>query len=280
MLWWEIHQAYDEARQRGLPRLLPVRVAFAKPLPQELGAILDRLPYHFVWLGPQDDERPGGRADTSAAWYQADETAAANRLPRRRSPPGCPVVRAASFRSGRPRGHRSSRQYCPGPRGAPDGQDVTPGSRPPAPRRTGCGSLSPTSSGSTSRSWNRWRPFTRPWGPVSPRRIELDVLLEEVWKPALPPNTNFQAYVRDRVLAASDAPLVWAMDEVDRLFNSPFGTEVFALFRSWHNARTMPPAKFADSGNARRSALPMPPRRISSSATSTSLLSTWGRRSP
>ena len=87
--------------------------------------------------------------------------------------------------------------------------------------------------------------FYKALGASLAEALELDVLLEEVWKPALPPNTNFQAYVRDRVLAASDAPLVWALDEVDRLFTCPFRTEVFALFRSWHNARSTSPAKFA-----------------------------------
>ena len=91
--------------------------------------------------------------------------------------------------------------------------------------------------------------FYKALGAGLAEELELDVLPEEVWKPALPPNTNFQAYVRDRVLAASDAPLVWALDEVDRLFTCPFRTEVFALFRSWHNARTMPPAKYADLWN-------------------------------
>ena len=58
MLTWEIDEAYKEARQRGWPRLLPVRVNYAEPLPPELGAILDRLPFHFqVWRGPQDDDR-------------------------------------------------------------------------------------------------------------------------------------------------------------------------------------------------------------------------------
>ena len=36
-------------------------------------------------------------------------------------------------------------------------------------------------------------------------------------------------------------PLVWAMDEVDRLFPCPFRSEVFGLFRSWHNARATEP---------------------------------------
>jgi hypothetical protein len=35
---------------------------------------------------------------------------------------------------------------------------------------------------------------------------------------------------------------VWAMDEVDRLLTCKFGSEVFGLFRSWHNERSLDPA--------------------------------------
>jgi hypothetical protein len=44
------------------------------------------------------------------------------------------------------------------------------------------------------------------------------------------------------VLGANAAPLVWGLDEVDRLFPCSFGSEVFGLFRSWHNARALDPA--------------------------------------
>jgi DNA-binding SARP family transcriptional activator len=55
-------------------------------------------------------------------------------------------------------------------------------------------------------------------------------------------NLCFWSYFRDQVLASSATPLVWALDDVDRLFTVPFGEEVFALFRSWHNERAFDPA--------------------------------------
>jgi hypothetical protein len=39
------------------------------------------------------------------------------------------------------------------------------------------------------------------------------------------------------VLRDPDRPLLWALDEVDRLFTHPYYGEVFGLFRSWHNER-------------------------------------------
>jgi hypothetical protein len=53
---------------------------------------------------------------------------------------------------------------------------------------------------------------------------------------------NLERYLRREVLGSFDAPLVWGLDEVDRLFTCPFGSEVFGLFRSWHNRRSLDPA--------------------------------------
>jgi hypothetical protein len=35
--------------------------------------------------------------------------------------------------------------------------------------------------------------------------------------------------------------MVWGLDEVDRLFAYPYASEVFGLFRSWHNERALDP---------------------------------------
>lgn len=37
-------------------------------------------------------------------------------------------------------------------------------------------------------------------------------------------------------------PVLWAIDEFDRLFTSSFGAEVCGLLRSWHNARALDPS--------------------------------------
>jgi DNA-binding winged helix-turn-helix (wHTH) protein len=62
---------------------------------------------------------------------------------------------------------------------------------------------------------------------------------DQMWDPDLSPSMNFTRYVRREVLRSNAAPLVWCLDEVDRLFTCDFGSEVFGLFRSWHNARSL-----------------------------------------
>src|SRR5204863_6992379 len=53
---------------------------------------------------------------------------------------------------------------------------------------------------------------------------------------------NFRLYMRREVLGRLETHLVWGLDEVDRLFSCPFASEVFGLFRSWHNERALDPA--------------------------------------
>ncbi len=73
-------------------------------------------------------------------------------------------------------------------------------------------------------------------------QLELAVLPEHLWDEELGASMNFTRYVRREVLGNNQPPLVWGLDEVDRLFTCPFGSEVFGLFRSWHNARSLDPA--------------------------------------
>lgn len=62
----------------------------------------------------------------------------------------------------------------------------------------------------------------------------------DIWDPEDSANTNFGRFVRKEVLGRS-TPILWALDEVDRLFPYPFASEVFGLFRAWHNRRALDP---------------------------------------
>jgi hypothetical protein len=70
-------------------------------------------------------------------------------------------------------------------------------------------------------------------------QLDLEKSPRDVWNDRRSANANFERYVSREVLRKIDAPLVWAMDETDRLFTCPFSGEVFALFRTWHNARAV-----------------------------------------
>jgi hypothetical protein len=73
-------------------------------------------------------------------------------------------------------------------------------------------------------------------------RLDLDFDPQR-WTPERIPNANlaFQKFMTREVLARIDRPLVWGLDEVDRLFTCDFAAQVFGLIRSWHNERALEP---------------------------------------
>ena len=72
--------------------------------------------------------------------------------------------------------------------------------------------------------------------------LDLGVCVDDFWDSRRGWNVNFERFLRLEVLGKSETPVLWALDEVDRLFTCPFSADVFGLFRSWHNARSLNPS--------------------------------------
>jgi DNA-binding SARP family transcriptional activator len=72
-------------------------------------------------------------------------------------------------------------------------------------------------------------------------QIGLAIAVDELWNSAWGWNVNFGRFLRRDVLVPDAPPIVWALDEVDRLFGHPYSADIFGLFRSWHNARSLDP---------------------------------------
>ena len=72
-------------------------------------------------------------------------------------------------------------------------------------------------------------------------QLDLDAMPEDTWTDRLGPGVNFERYMRRVTLKEVDQ-LVWALDEVDGMFETDYASEVFGLFRSWHNKRALDPA--------------------------------------
>jgi hypothetical protein len=72
-------------------------------------------------------------------------------------------------------------------------------------------------------------------------QLELEELLPESWDERRSPNHNFERYFRRTVLSRVPIHLFWGLDEVDRLFTTNFGGQVFGMFRAWHNRRALDP---------------------------------------
>jgi hypothetical protein len=70
---------------------------------------------------------------------------------------------------------------------------------------------------------------------------QLEVDVPELEKRQRNPNVAFESFWAS-LLRNQQRPVLWAVDEFDRLFASPFGGEVCGLLRSWHNARALDPS--------------------------------------
>jgi len=78
-------------------------------------------------------------------------------------------------------------------------------------------------------------------GEIIADQLNIDVCPQDTWKEKRAPNTNFERYFRREILGTTQKPVLWAMDEADRLFHCSFGSEIFAMFRTWHNERALTP---------------------------------------
>jgi len=78
-------------------------------------------------------------------------------------------------------------------------------------------------------------------GAMIAEQLDLDLSPEEFWEPERGANACFSRYLARAALAPIPGHLVWGLDEVDRLFTSPFSDEIFAMFRGWHNRRALEP---------------------------------------
>jgi hypothetical protein len=240
MLAWEVQTAHDEAQKRGgRPRLLPVRVAFEGPLPAELAGLLDRF-QHVLWTGPQDDLRLVEELTEALRRPQPI------RAPRPMPVGGLPldsesyVTRAADAALHAALERRDSIVLLRGARQVGKTSLLARGLQR---ARDAGAAVAFTDFQKLNRSeLETPEALYRALGAAIAAELDLDVSPEDVWDGRRAPNTNFDRYLRREVLEKLDCPLVWAIDEADRLFSCPFGSEVFGLFRSWHNARAMNPA--------------------------------------
>ena len=60
-----------------------------------------------------------------------------------------------------------------------------------------------------------------------------------IWKPRRSNNRNGYCYVTEQILANIDAPLLLAMDDVNRIYGAAFSSDFFGMLRSWHDRRAI-----------------------------------------
>ncbi len=94
----------------------------------------------------------------------------------------------------------------------------------------------------TSSAFDTTDRFLRTLAELIADQLDLDASPQSAWNDFLGPSINFERFLRREVFPKVPTSLVWALDETDRLFNFPYASEVFGLFRSWHNLRALDPS--------------------------------------
>jgi serine/threonine protein kinase/DNA-binding CsgD family transcriptional regulator len=71
--------------------------------------------------------------------------------------------------------------------------------------------------------------------------LELENRVSEFWDSPLGNSQRTTRYLQRYLLKILQQPLVLAMDEVDRIFDTAFRSDFFGMLRSWHNSRQSSP---------------------------------------
>lgn len=245
MLSMELRTA-SEARQtqEGRPMILPVRVKFNGTLPQEMATALDQLQY-FLWESEEHNETLINelvRALENPVEARKQFDAASLALPTGAVPLDSPFYICRDCDDGMQRAV-SSRESIVHVRGA---------------RQMGKTSLIARGLNQARKANSRvvvtdlqklnlshletLDTFYRALAGMMANQLKLPKPSES-WDPENGPNSNLEHYVEDVALAADERPIVWALDEVDRLSDRSYSSEFFGLLRTWHNDRANDPER-------------------------------------
>jgi serine/threonine protein kinase len=242
MLAYEVQVAQEAAQERGKPRLLPIRVSYQGPLPDSVAGILGPI-QHAVWNGPNDTQQVLERL---LAALRAPAQPLATR--RKLEPVGGAmpldsrfyIVRPTDEEFGEAIARRESIVLVKGARQMGKTSLLARGLQ--QARQSGARVVLTDLQMLNAVHFQSLERFFLTLAEAVAEQLELEVLPGDSWNPQRGPSINFTSYIRREVLGKLSAPLVWGLDEVDRLFGHNYASEVFGLFRSWHNARALDPS--------------------------------------
>lgn len=254
MLLYQLELVHESAQSRkGRLLVLPVRVKGEGPLPESLAHLTDPA-YFKVWSGPQDT---GRLAREVAQCLGEFATGAARPLPK--SKPGLPgtltieptggaVALGSSFYIERGPdedlreaiARNDSIVLLKGARQMGKTSMLARGLQ--FAREHGARAAFTDFQKLGARDLENASSFYLALAESLADQLDFPVAPQDAWDARRGPNANFDRYIRREVLGKMTVPLVWGLDEVDRLFAHPFGSEVFGLLRSWHNERALDPS--------------------------------------
>lgn len=240
MLQFEVEAAIDESRKRGRPFLLPVRVGGASPLGGGIGGLVNGL-QAFIWECEEDDPFVAAELCKAALASTPPRGPAQPWEPAGGAvPPDSPyyIARRADEEMVQAIRHHESIVLVRGPRQIGKTTLIGRGTRlaKELGLRVVCTDFQMVNSAQLSDA----DLFARMLAATLSRQLEFHYDLASEWQDVFGPNLNLANFIR-LLLKDSERPLVWFIDEADRLFTASFSGDFFGLLRSWHNARATEP---------------------------------------
>ncbi|MGH9837900.1 MAG: AAA-like domain-containing protein [Blastocatellia bacterium] len=241
MLAYEVQIAHESAQQQGKPRLFPIRVNYNEKLPNPLGVLLDPIQY-AQWTGSQDD---GVLISGLLTSFAANEQYQRSRMPIRVEPVGGAVPPDSEFYIVRPTdeefqsaiARRDSIVLVKGARQMGKSSLLARGLK--QARESGASVVLTDFQALSGENLSSADALFHAFAEIIAEQLDLEFAPDQHWKPYSSASVNFARFLRREILGRIETHLVWGLDEVDRLFTCDFGSEVFGLFRSWHNARAL-----------------------------------------
>jgi hypothetical protein len=264
---YELEVASQISEKRGgLPAILPVRVYYKGPLSEPLAALLQPLEFEWsaeeerylsrmvLWRSPTDDrelvdlicERLG---ELSARQLEPSGATSSENQSQHRPPVLEPLGGAVPLESkfyierATDVAFRTAVDRC-------DSLILVKGARQMGKtsllarglaqaREAGCRIVMTDFQRLQSTDFDSTGDFYRSLTELIADQLDVELPDPERWQRN--PNVVFEGFWTG-ALKTMQCPVLWAVDEFDRLFTSSFGGEVCGLLRSWHNARALDPS--------------------------------------
>jgi len=242
MLAYEVQVAHEAAQKAGHPRILPVRINFASPLPSSFAAILDGIQY-AQWKAEKDNETLLAQILESLQNPKKTQS-----RPPKLETVGGAVPLDSKFYILRPTdddlyeavARRDSIILIKGARQMGKTSLMARGLQ--EARKAGAKVVLTDFQKLNASHLESVEKLFLALAETIAEQLDLDIVVSDTWNPRRGPSMNFERFLRREILAKLNLPLLWGMDEIDRLFSCNFASEVFGLFRSWHNERSLDPS--------------------------------------
>ena len=240
MLTFEIETAHDQYDKTGKPIILPVRIGSGEDIEGVVAGIIQSLPL-FYWNSPDDDPRLIAELLSAIAEPLKPRQEEVKLEPVGGAvPPDSPfyVRRTSDGEFLTALENRESILLVKGARQMGKTSLLAQGARRSKDLgwRTGLTDFQKLNSAQMASE----EAFYKLLAATLARQMRFKYDFENEWDEIFGSNLNMENFLRE-LLDSADEPLVWFMDEVDKLFAAPFAGDFFGLVRSWHNSRSTEP---------------------------------------